>query len=110
MARAALTVQEIDFDGLEPAYVAAEGDGNSVANTGEQFVHVKNGSGVSVTVTVQTPATVQGIDIDEVEVAIAAGEERMIGPWPPAVYNQAGGLVYVDYSAVTTVTVGAFKL
>lgn len=110
MPRAALVVQTIEVDGLEPTYTAAEAAGNSFANTGDQFLHVKNGSAADVDVTVQTPAKVGGIDIEEVVVTVTAGEERMIGPFPPGVFNQASGEVYVDYEDETTVTVAAFKL
>ena len=110
MARAALTVQEISLTGLNPSYVAAEGDGNSFTNLGDVFIHVKNASGGSITVTVQTPATVQGVAVEEVPVSVPASGERMIGPFPPSVFNQSDATVYVDYSAVTSLTVAAVKL
>lgn len=110
MARTALAVQAIDVDGITPSYAAANVDGNSVANTGDQFVHVKNGSASSVTVTIPTPAKVQGVDVADITVAVAAGAEAMIGPFPAGLFNQSGGVVYINYSAVTSVTVAAFKV
>lgn len=110
MARTASAVQQIVRTGLTPAYSAANADGHSIANDGRVFQHIKNGSGSSINVTAQTPATVDGLAVAERVVAIPAGEERMIGPFQPGIYNQADGSVYIDYSAVTTVTVATFRL
>lgn len=110
MARTALTVQTIDVDGVAAAYTAAQADGNSFVNDGQTFLHVKN-AGAEITATVQTPAKVQGIDVEEVEVTIPATTgDVMIGPFPRAIFDQGAAGVYVDYSSVTTVTVAAFKL
>ncbi|MDF1778742.1 MAG: hypothetical protein P1V13_22190 [Rhizobiaceae bacterium] len=112
MARAALTVQEISRLGIEPSYAAAEGDGNSFNNTGSEFLHIKNGASDCV-VTVQTPRTVDGQAVTPRTVTVTASEERMIGPFPPGIFNQAGALgdvVYVDYDDESNVTVGVFRI
>uniref|UniRef100_A0A6H1ZEH9 Uncharacterized protein n=1 Tax=viral metagenome TaxID=1070528 RepID=A0A6H1ZEH9_9ZZZZ len=105
-----LTPQTIIRTGLAPTYGAANVDGHSIPNAGRMFLHVKNGSAVSVTVTVDTPGQVDGLDVAQLAVAIAAGLERMIGPFPPGVYNQISGKIHVTFSAVTTVTLAAFIL
>jgi hypothetical protein len=33
----------------------------------------------------------------------------MIGPFPPGSYSQPDGSTYIDFSAVTSVTIGAFR-
>jgi len=109
MARTTLSIQDIVRSGLNPSYEAANADGESVDNNGRVFLHIKNGSGVSVTVTIQTPGTVDGLAVADRTVVIPAGEERMPGVFPPADYNQSDGAVYVDFSAVTTVTVAAIR-
>lgn len=110
MARTALTVLQVARTGLTPAYTAGNVDGHSIVNDGRVCTHVKNGSGSSINVTVQTPGTVDGLAVSDLVVAVPAGQERMIGPFPPGVYNQADGTVYVDLSAVTTVTLAAVRL
>lgn len=110
MARSSLTVQDVVRSGLSPSYASAEGDGNSFANNGRVVLHAKNGSGGSITVTIQTPGTVDGLAVSDRTVAIPAGEERIIGVFPPADYNQSDGSVYVDYSGVTSLTVAALRI
>lgn len=110
MARETLTVQEISRSGLNPSYTAAVADGHKIENTGREFVHVKNASGASVNVTIQTPGTVDGLAVADRVVAVPASEERMIGPFAPSDYNQDDDEVYVDYSATSSVTAAAVQL
>lgn len=110
MARTDLAVQPVVVSGLAAVYTAANVDGHSIDNKPGMVLHVKNGSGVSINVTCQTPATVGSLAVAEDIVAVAAGAEKFIGPFDPGLFNQAGGDVYVDFSAVTTVTVAALQV
>lgn len=114
MSRTALTVQVISRSGLAPSFAAANTDGHAVPNDGRMFVHVKNASGSAVTVTIQTPGTVDGMAVADRTVSVAATTgERMIGPFPPSQYNQIAadvGSIYVDFSAVASVSVAAFSM
>jgi hypothetical protein len=107
---AALTVNQISATGLTDALVAAAGGGDTFVNDGRTFLEVLNGSGGSINVTFTTPALVQGIAVSDPVVAVGAGVRKKIGPFPTELFNDANGAVGVAYSAVTTVTVGAFKL
>jgi hypothetical protein len=109
MARSALTVQTIARAGAVPSFAAANVDGNTFANDGNTFLEVANGAAAPINVTIQTPGTVDGLAVAELIVAVANGVTKRIGPFPPGIYNQSGE-VYVDYSAVTTITVGAFRM
>jgi len=110
MARTAINYQQIARTGLEAVYAAAVADGAKFANDGRMFVDVVNDSASDVTVTVQTPGTVDGLAIAERTVVVTAGESRKIGPFQPNIYNQSDGMVYMDYSAVTDVTVALMRL
>lgn len=110
MARTAITYQQIVRTGLEETLEAANGDGNKFANDGVMFLHVVNGAGAPINVTIQTPGTVDGLAIAEQVVAVTNAEERYIGPFPPGIYNQSDGMVYVDYSSATTITVSVLRL
>ncbi len=112
MPRVALTVQEIGRTGHQPTFGAAETDGNSWNNTGHEFIHVKNGA-TNVDVTIQTARTVDGQAVTNRTVTVPATEERLLGPFPPALFNQGGSIgdvVHVNYDDVTNVTVGVFRL
>lgn len=113
MARSDLTVTEITRSGVDPSLSAANVDGHAVENNGRMFIDVNNGGGAPITVTVQTPRTVDGLAVAELQVSVTNGVRRLIGPFPKATFDQPGadaGKVYVDFSAVTSVTVGAFKV
>lgn len=112
MARSALTVQPIGRTGITPSYANANADGNSFANSGREFLHIKNGA-TDCVVTVQTPRTVDGQAVTSRTVTVTASQERMIGPFPPAIFNQGGSLgdvVHVDYDDESNVTVAVFRL
>jgi hypothetical protein len=114
MPRTALNPQTVTIAGLTPAYTAANVDGHSIVTNGRQFLHVKNGGGAPITVTVQTPVTVKGRAVAEDTVTVTNAQERMIGPFTVGVHDQASGAdrgkVYVDFSAITSVTVAAITV
>jgi hypothetical protein len=106
---ATLAIQTIVNAGITPAYVPAAAGGDKVIPGPGSYVHVKNGGGSSVTVTLVTPGTVDGtLAVGDRAVVVAAGAESKI-----AVGNlyrdPADGLASITYSAVTTVSVGSFR-
>jgi len=108
---AALTLIEVPVDGgaaLEDSAVAATVSGDTAPTGSGRFLYVKNGSGVSVTVTLATPGTVSGLDVENPTLVIAAGESGIIPL--TRVFAAANGRASITYSAVTTVTVAAFEL
>lgn len=109
---ATLTVQEIAYTGLEATYASAAGAGDQVAAGEETFLHIKNGSGSDITVTVETPGTVSGIAIVDPDTVVTAGEERFIGPLGKALFGDPtdSNLVSITYTDVTTLTIAAIKL
>lgn len=110
MARTAITPQKATSAGLAAAYEPANADGNSYRLSTGRVLHVKNGSGGSINVTVPTPGTVDGNAIADRVVAVGAGAEKFIALGTTAAYKQSGGVAHVDYSAVTTVTVAVVDI
>lgn len=115
MARTDLTVQPVTIAGATPSYAAANVDGHAVANTGHEFLHVKNGGGAPITVTIVTPLTVGGRAVADDTVTVPNGGERMIGPFSQTAHSHPSGSadaseVHVNFSAITSVTVAAFKV
>jgi len=78
-------------------------------NDGNTFLLVKTTS-TEITVTVETPAHVSGLDIEEVAVVIPAASTFLLGNFDPGVYNQIGGVVNISLSVVTGASIGAFRL
>lgn len=115
---AQLTVQRITqglsagtYSGLLQALVAANAGGDKFQNDGRTYLHVKNGGGSPITVTIDSRINCnQGHDHNPA-VSVGAGEERLIGPFGPE-FNSTDGLNNVDvtYSGVTSVTVNPFSL
>lgn len=88
-------------------YTAAAGGGDQLTPGDTTFLHVKNGGGSSVTVTVtSTQACSQG-QLHNLVVAVPAGSDRPIGPLPVTRFGNTSGLVDVAYSSATSVTVAA---
>ena len=111
MARTQLAAQTADVDGLTPVYTAANVDGHWVLPG--DIVHVKNGGGGAITVTAVTGATKGGLAVADSPVSVPAGQERMIGGLRADVFAQESGTdagrVYIDFSAVASVTVAAIR-
>jgi hypothetical protein len=113
---AALTVQVPTVAGLAPSYAAAAGGGDTFVpgSSGTHILHVKNGGGSAITVTVDdavsvTPGSAKQFDPD-IGISVPNGGERMIAIDPARFNNPSTGVVAITYSAVTSVTVGVFRV
>jgi hypothetical protein len=96
MPRTAVAVQAIVRTGIQVTFVTADSvNGNSVANTGYEFIWIVNGGGVSLTVTFVTPIEVDGLAVADRTVVIPSGEDRVIGPFPVGVYTST---LQINYS------------
>jgi len=90
--------------------------GDTIANPrNDLFLRVNNGSGGSINATVKAvqvnrpaDATFPAQTVADQVVAVAAGAIKLIGPIPAA-YVDTGGNTTLICSAVTTVTVEAFR-
>ena len=111
MARTDLTIQEIAITGLAPTFAAAETDGNMWLGRGNEFLVVKNASGSSINVTLDATGLFKGLALTDPVIAVPAAGERWIGPFEKGAFAQSSdGKVYVDYSAVASVTVAVVRL
>lgn len=102
--------------GIAITYASAAGGGDVVDNAdGKTLLHVKNGSGGSINVTVTAQTTSISVPQGEAEVsnkviAVAAGAEKIIGPFEAAWFNNASGQLAITYSSATTVTIATYKM
>lgn len=108
MARADLvTATAADFkQTVVPTAAVADGD---IIDVGNVKLYVENNSGAPITVTVQTTAVSQGLDVEDLVVPVAAGQIALIGPFPPSLFKQpsdaavGASRALIDYSDVTSV-------
>lgn len=112
MARTALSVNTLARagDDIEARLSAANVDGHSVPNTGQMFLVVKNTNASTCTVTIQTPKTVDGLAVAEMTFDVAQDEIQIVGLFPTSTFNQSGGVIYADFSAVTDVSIAAYRV
>lgn len=109
MARSTPTAVTPTLAGAVFALSAAPVDGD-ILSPGDTYLIVNNGSGSTITVTIQTTATKSGLDVADAGGPVAAGVQRVFGPLSASLFAQASDAVtgpnkvLVDYSAVTTVT------
>jgi hypothetical protein len=114
---AAMTIQSLAEAGLLGSY-GAVATGDTIADDGTQrtFLHVKNGGGGSITVTIPAQTTSRSVagmgsmTKSDITVAVAAGAEKFIGPFAPDAYKNSSGNVTVNYSGTTSVTAAAIKV
>lgn len=114
---ATLTVQTITEAGVSPTYATASSGGDKFPNArGDTYLHVKNGGASAITVTIEAQTTSRVIagfgtvTKSDGGGSVAAGGEKIFGPFPIAAFNDTSGDVSVTYDDTTSVTVGAFRL
>jgi len=108
---AVLTVQEVSRAGITPSYVAVAGGGDSFPNDGRTIVQFKNTNAAARNVTTVTQLTVDGKAVaDDVINVPATTGDKIIGPFPPSIYNDVNGRVQLTYDASTNLTVGVFRV
>lgn len=113
MARTTLTTQKVTAAGLTPTLVTPDVSG-AILPAGTILV-VKNGSGSTITVTIETPETRAGLAVADQTVSVTAGATAYIANFPVSTFVRPtgasdAGTIYVDFSSITTVTVGALAV
>lgn len=109
MARTDVTTQQLPYAGLQPVHTAPIIDGD-IVDVGRCFLSVINGGAGDITVTVQTPETVDGdLAIEDRTVTVPVSTTPTLIPLTSPRYRQPAGSTdagraYVDYSSVTSVT------
>lgn len=114
MSRADLTPTNILATGVADSLAAANADGYAIPNNGRTWIEVAYGAGTSINVTIVSQITVGGLSVTDQVVAVGTGTRKKIGPFDKDIYNiQSGddaGQIYVNFSDVSNVTFGAFRI
>ncbi len=113
---AVLTVAAITATKQAQTLAAAAGGGDSFPNTGKEFIAIKNAGAGAITLTV----TAQGDPCNRGVAATTAHDKTysipndsavyVLGPFPPAFFNDSNGRAQLAYSGVTSVTVQILSL
>ena len=88
---------------------AAVNSSDKFLNDGSTILRVINGSGSSITVTIDAQS-LGGVSFSDPTVTVAAGATKYIGPFRADIFNDSSGYVNVSYSATTTVTAEAIQV
>lgn len=109
---ATLTVSAaVSITGVDIAGAAAASGGDEWANTGREYILIKNGGGSPITATLDIKATVDDLAVTDPTVSVAAGATMIIGPFPPGEFNDSTtGRAKVTYSGVSSVTIKAIRI
>jgi len=113
MAEVRLTPQKILKTGITPAYTGSLNivDTHLIRNTGRMFLHFKKSAAVIANVTIKTPMTVAGLTVQENVVAVPATTgDKIIGPFPPTIFNDSVGDVVFTTDDVDGLTVAALEI
>ncbi len=105
---ATLTPVNISRAGVLETLVAASAGGDSITNDGQTFIVVALAPEFGPrTLTFDITSTVDGQAVTDRTVVFAAGERKLIGPFPPSVYGVALG---ITYSSEVGLTLNPFRL
>jgi hypothetical protein len=110
MPRTAITPQPITAAGVAATYEAANVLGNSYALVPNRVIHVKNGGGSPITVTIPTTQTVEGLTVPNRTVTVTNATDKFVSLGASGAHRQTDGSVNIDYSAVTSVTVAVLDV
>lgn len=108
MAEIERVPQRVTIAGVEPVVIAGMAAPDvqliPIKQGGDIFLRVINGAAEATNVTIVTPGEVGGNAVADRVVEVPANKTRLIGPFDPAVYQNAAGFMEVKFSKVTTVT------
>ena len=94
------------------AFVAADPAGDTFTNSGREAILIRhdNALGASVTLTIATPLTIDGLAVADASVVIGPGETHLLGPWPASTYNDSQKKVALSYSDATDISIAIVKV
>lgn len=112
MARTAIALQDIPTQGHIGNITMSAADAandHTIANNGQVLLLCENADAAPHTITIVSVADFAG-RVQDIVQAVAAGDFAIFGPFKPAWWNQAGGLLHVDIDTDTAVTFAALRI
>jgi len=93
-----ITVVQSDNNGETVTWASIGAGGDQFVNNGRTILLFHNTGGSSTVATIDSPATINGLTIENPAVTIAAGAYRTVGAFDPAIFNTAAGVTTITYS------------
>jgi hypothetical protein len=112
MARTVIALQDIPSEGhiADITMSAADAANNhELANNGKVLLLVNNADAGPHEITIVSVADFAGRFQDIVQ-SVVAGDLAIFGPFKPAWWNQAGGLLHINLDTDTAVTLAALRI
>ena len=109
---ATLTAQSPKRGANSISFSAPSAGGDDFANSGTELLLVQhtNSAGTQKTLTIVTPAVVDGdLSVADRQIVIGPGELHMLGPWPTNTYNDSQGKVSFSFDATNDLQVAVIK-
>lgn len=106
----AITItQSKGYEDTAMTYQSVWVGGDTVANDGRTKLHFRGSTADQCVATLDTPALLQGLAIANPTVTVDNTADQVIGPFDPAIFNTAGGVINITYSGagINTTTVAA---
>lgn len=105
-ARLAVTVQVMDRHTPVVATTAeaVAADGHMFLNDGRTFLYIDTtteGANHLITIQVPTSSDVDGLVVADITFDMVNDKQYVMGPFPPSVYNQPDGMVYIDWEGAS---------
>lgn len=113
MAEVRIQPQKILKAGITPSYTGSLLTTNTylVRNNGRIALHFKKSGAGDCVVTAQTPVQVSGLDVAENTVTVPATTgDKLIGSFPPSVFNDGMQDLRFTLSEITGLSVAALEL
>jgi len=86
------------------------GTGDTFTNTGREAILVNNGGDSNLNVTIETPASVDGLAIADRIITVGPTSIALLGPFPRATYSDSEGKVNLVCSLVENVSLAVIKI
>lgn len=104
-----LIPQQVPLGGLQPAWAAASGGGDTAPVGSHLLLLVRNDGVAPVTVTIATPGTVGGLVVGDATQTVPVGGHAVV-PLRPAYRDPATGRAAITYDDATSAEVAVVQV
>ena len=97
-------IQSKGYEDTDLTYQSVWVGGDTMVNNGKTRLIFKNSAAGACVATLDTPAKQQGLDIANPTVSVTNVADQVIGPFDPAIFNTAAGVISITYTGATNTT------